>query len=189
MPDARATFATLLMLVLGVSAPAMISTDSAAAVPPQPKPIPTRWEFDIRVVQPMEVAIVDSPRTGPKPYFFLTYQVTNYSDRDRPLAPFWELATDSGEVRRSGHGVPPEVTRTLLERAHPLAEDQLAVIGTLNRGLENSRFGIVIWPAEDLDADEVNVFAAGFSGENTVYETVDPETGDLIRHILRKTKM
>jgi len=48
---------------------------------------------------------------------------------------------------------------------------------------------VVIWPATDLDVDEMMVFVANLSGESTVYWTKDRETGQRKRTVLRKTLM
>ncbi|MEM1184536.1 MAG: hypothetical protein AAGI53_05990 [Planctomycetota bacterium] len=176
-----------LFALVSLVAATMLSAPLVAA--PEPEPVPIRWEFDFRE-GPLRSMTVDVPGVGPRKYFYFTYQVTNFSDQDRMLAPSFDLVTDEGEVLRSGRGVPGVVTQTVLDRlSDPLIEDQLGIVSTLNQGLEHSRFGVVIWPVTDLDIDEVTVFAAGFSGENKPYFTVDPQTGERVRHLLRKTRM
>ena len=160
-----------------------------ALAAPEPEPVPIRWEFDFRE-GPLRLATVNVPGVGPRKYFYFTYRVTNFSGQDRMLAPSFEMVTSEGELLRAGRGVPSAVTQELLDRLdNPLLFDQLRIVSTLNQGLEHSRFGLVIWPATDLDVDEVTLFATGFSGENTPYFTEDPETGERVRHLLRKTKM
>jgi len=162
----------------------------AAAQAPQPSPVPVRWEFDLEIEHHLGIEVVESPGEGARPYFYLTYRVTNFTDQDRLLAPLWELVTEEGDVLRSGRGVPSAVTETLMERmGNPLLIDQFSMVSTQLRGIENTRFGLVVWPANDLDTDTVTVFATGFSGENTAYFTTDPETGERVRHLLRKTRM
>ncbi|MEM7754649.1 MAG: hypothetical protein AAF297_03325 [Planctomycetota bacterium] len=166
-----------------------VTLEPAARAAPEPEPVPVRWEFDFRE-GPLRLATVEVPGVGPRKYFYFTYRVANFSGQDRMLAPSFDLVTDEGEVLRGGRGVPGFVTQELLARLqNPLLLDQLRIVSTLNQGLEHSRFGLVIWPATDLDIDEVTLFATGFSGENTPYFTTDPETGERIRHLLRKTRM
>jgi len=83
------------------------------------------------------------------------------------------------------------VTRDLLSRYdNPLLLDQLSILGRLLQGPENAKEGIVVWPADDLDIDEITVFAAGFSGEFRSYEVPDPENpGQTKRFVLRKTDL
>lgn len=165
-------------------------TSQAAAQAPEPAPVPIRWEFDLRIEQGLGIEMVETNNGGQLPYFFLTYRVTNFGDADRLLAPLWELVTDEGKVLRAGRDVPPEVTETLLERlGNPLLQDQFAMVSQQLRGIENTRFGLLVWPVEDLDTDSVTVFASGFSGESTPYFTSDPQTGEPVRHLLRKSRM
>jgi len=174
----------VLLGVLGVLEPGA----AAAARAPEPDPVPERWQLDLEVGQ-LRVTTVPT-REGPRPFFYLTYQVTNNSGEDLLFAPMWELATDDGEMRRSGLGVPRDVTRHLLARFdNPLLNDQLSMLGRLLQGRENAKQGLVIWPAEDLDVDTVQVFAAGFSGEFRSYMVPDPQNpGEMTRFVLRKTR-
>lgn len=179
-----ALFALALACIAGLWAPA------AQAAAPEPAPIPNRWQFDLRVVDHLRIAVADHPEDGPTPYFFLVYRAANFTNADRLLAPSWDLKTDSGEVLRAGRGVPPEVTAELIGRVgRPLVKDQLSLVGPLKQGAENAEFGIVVWPVTELDIDEVSVFGSGFSGESTTYETTDPETGETVEHVLRKSRM
>lgn len=168
---------------------ALFAVPVPAVSAPEPEPVPVRWEFDFRE-GPLRMAVVDVPGVGPRKYFYLTYRVVNFSGEDRMLAPSFDLVSSEGEVLRSGRNVPTVVTQEIMRRiGNPLLRDQLSVVSTLNQGIEHARFGLVIWPASDLDIDEVSVFASGFSGENAPYTTVDPETGEVVRHLLRKTRM
>lgn len=165
-------------------------TAPARAQAPQPSPVPVRWEFDLEIEHHLGIEVVETLGEGRRPYFYLTYRVTNFTESDRLLAPLWELVTEEGDVLRSGRGVPISVTETLMRRlGNPLLRDQFSMVSTQLQGIENTRFGLVVWPANDLDTDTVTVFATGFSGENTAYFTTDPSTGERVRHLLRKTRM
>ncbi|MAY75990.1 MAG: hypothetical protein CMJ31_14980 [Phycisphaerae bacterium] len=172
-----------------VAALAVVAVAVSVSAAPEPEPFPTRWEFDM-VPGDLRFTVVEGENGEPTPVFYLTYAVTNYSSRDRIFAPSFELLTDQGQLLRAGRGVVPEVTRSLLERLDdPFLEDQFSIVDTLRQGRENTRFGLVVWPATDLDIDEITIFAAGFSGESTTYFTNDPESGRRNRHILRKTRV
>ncbi|HBS28495.1 MAG TPA: hypothetical protein DEB06_03365 [Phycisphaerales bacterium] len=151
---------------------------------PEPEPIPRRWQLTL---EPGDLRVTTIETAGvPRAYFFLTYKVTNSTGEDRFFAPWFELATDQGTVIRSGRGVPPEVTERIRESfRNPLLLDEVSVQGLLLQGDENAREGIVVWPADDLAADEVSVFAIGFSGETKA--AVRPDNGETV--ILRKTLM
>jgi hypothetical protein len=146
--------------------------------------VPKRWELDLRP-GPLRIATVETEE-GPRAYFYFTYTVVNNSGRDLLLAPSFELSTETGVILRSGRSVPTGVTRALLERLdNPFLQDEVSIIGTIQQGEEFAREGLVIWPAEDLKADEVVIFAEGFSGETRVIQR--PDNGEEV--VLRKTMM
>jgi hypothetical protein len=162
---------------------AVLSVTVGAA--PEPDPVAKRWQLDLEV-GPLRVTNVQTDE-GLMPYFYLTYKVTNNAGEDLLFAPAWDLANDEGEIIRSGQGVPHDVTRALIARhANPLLESQLDILGRLLQGRENAREGIVIWPANYLDVNELNIYAAGFSGEFDMY-LVDQPDGTSKRYVLRKT--
>lgn len=161
---------------------------SLAAVP-EPRPVPVRWEFDFRP-DPLRFVQMDVEGEGPVWFAFMTYRVENHSGQDRILAPMFELATDEGAVVRSGRGVPAEVTQRVMAMLDdPLLQDQLNIVSTLLQGVENTRRGVVVWRLPSRRMDELTVFASGFSGESEAFYTEDPETGERVRHVLRKTRM
>ena len=156
----------------------------SAEAAPQPDPVPTRWEFRIEPGE-LRVGAVETEE-GSRAFYYLTYTVTNEGQRSQYLAPLFELATDEGEVIRSGRDVPPEAVTALLTRIdNPLLLDEVAIQGPLPTGRVNARQGLVVWAAGDLDPDEVRVFAAGFSGETKT--VLRPDNGE--RVVLRKSLM
>ncbi len=174
---------------LAISVVALGATLVAPGAAPEPAPIPTAWEFEFDA-GPLRLAYVDVPGVGSRPYFYLTYTVTNYWSADLLYAPDFYLKTDEGEILRSGENIPPVVTAEMLDRlGNPLISDQISILGNVLEGPENARSGVVIWPATDLDVDEIMVFAANLSGESTVYWTKDRESGQRRRSVLRKTLM
>jgi len=157
--------------------------------PPEPDPLPKRWQLDIDV-GPLRVAQISVEGQEPQVYYYMTYRVTNNSGQDLQFAPIFELGTDEGELLRAGRDVPRAVRLELLDRlGNPLIEDQIAILGTLLQGKENAKDGLVVWPVGDMDIDEVSVYAAGFSGETARIELPDPETGEKREIVLRKTYM
>lgn len=157
--------------------------------PPEPDPLPQRWQLDLEV-GPMRIATLDVAELGPQPFFYLTYRVTNNSGEDLQFAPSFDLGNEDGDVVRGGVDVPREVRQKLLALLdNPLLEDQIEIIGPLLQGRENAKDGLVIWPAVDLDADELVLYASGFSGETQVVSFTDPETDEVTEITFRKTYM
>lgn len=154
-----------------------------AGMAPEPDPVPRRWQLDIEVGA-LRIASVDVPNVGPRNYFYLTYKVVNNTGEDLLFAPGFELATDEGELLRSGRDVPVDVTREIMGRLdNSLIEDQISIIGQILQGEEHAKEGLVVWPANDLTIDEIRVYATGFSGETKV--VVAPMSKRQI--VLRKT--
>ncbi|MCC6678049.1 MAG: hypothetical protein IT436_12985 [Phycisphaerales bacterium] len=162
---------------------------SAPARPPEPDPVPRRWQMEVQP-GPLRFATIDVPGKSERSYFYMTYKVTNASGNDLLLAPAFDLANDRGVVVRSGRDVPAEVTRALLAQLdNPFLEDQIGILGILQQGPENAKEGLVVWPAQDIKGEEVAVYASGFSGESRNVESPDPRTGEMKRYNLRKTLM
>lgn len=158
-------------------------------LPPEPSPVPVRWELDVDV-GPLRVASVDVPGQGPMLYYYLTYTVTNNTEEPVLFAPSFELSTDAGGTVVAGQGVPAAVTRELLDRlANPLLLDQVDMIGLLRRGEAHAREGLVVWPARNVEADEVRIYMAGFSGETARIRVIDRKSGTPRDVVLRKTLM
>ncbi len=167
-----------LVLVLSVA----VLTGASA---PEPDPVSKRWQLDLQP-GPLRITTMSVGTTGPRAYFYFTYVVTNNSGQDLLFAPAFELANDEGDVLRSGRQVPLEVTRALISaQDNSFLQDQISIIGQLLQGRENARDGIAIWPANDLNADDVTIYAAGFSGETATVE--GPATKQ--KAVLRKTLM
>jgi len=165
----------------------LFGAGSSAIAAPEPSPVATTWEFTFDL-GPLRLAWVETDQ-GNKPYFFLTYNITNFSGADLLFAPDVSLMTDNISVLKSGRNVPTAVTNAILEELdNPLVESQIDIVSTVLQGPEHARDGVLIWPAEQLDVDEVSIFFAGLSGEFESY-VVGRETDNPRRYTLRKTLM
>ncbi|KAA0217425.1 MAG: hypothetical protein DYG94_00600 [Leptolyngbya sp. PLA3] len=167
----------------------VMPTGLMGAWAPEPDPVPTRWELNFEP-GPLRVIRLHARGSGPRDYFYMTYRVTNYSGNDLIFAPSFDLVTQEGAIRRSGRDVPAEVTAEILSMLrNPLLEDQISILGNILQGIENAKDGLVIWPADDLETDSIEVYVAGLSGENKPYVVLDAQTGRNKRVMLRKTLM
>jgi len=179
------------ILGFALVAAACVASHSVAptfATPPEPDPVPRRWQLDF-VPGPLRIAQVEVAGQ-PQLYFYMTYKVTNGSAEDLLFAPSFELANDQGGLIRSGREVPAAVTQKLLDLlGNPLLQDQIGILGVLLQGDANAKEGLIVWPAQSLAADEISIYAAGFSGENRPIEVQDPVTKEAKKVLLRKTMM
>jgi hypothetical protein len=182
------TSRTIGALTLGLIALCTLSIPtSARAAAPEPSPVSIAWEFTFDA-GPLRLAYVEH-NGETRPYFYLTFRVTNFTDQDLLLAPDVTLVSDGVETYRSGRDIPAGVTEEILRRLdNPLIESQIDIVSTVLSGKEHARDGVVIWPAQDLDADEITVYFSGLSGEFESY-VVGRDTANPQRYTLRKTLM
>ena len=165
-PACALLLTTAMAVVIGMSAA------SASSPAPAPAPAPASaasldWQLDFA---PGDLRLYVDPVDGRR-YWYFTYTVTNRTERDLVFAPRIELFMDSGEVLRSGRGVPSRVMGQLQKLlGNPLLEDQNRIIGDLRVGNENARTGIAVWPAEDQNITEVTLFFQGLSSDRKVVE-------------------
>lgn len=186
--DAHSKIGTRLAGLAAIILACILPATLAPAIP-EPQPVPTRWEFEFRP-EPLRLVQLEVEGEGPVWFGFMSYRVANNSGQDRMLAPLFELATDKGHLVRSGRGVAPEITQKIMDMLDdPLLQDQLAIVSTLLQGSENVRRGLAIFRIPDITADELKIFAAGFSGESEPFFVTDPETGERVRKVLRKSRM
>jgi hypothetical protein len=177
-----------ILAVLCISMPVavfLIASPTSSAAAPSPDPVSRRWQLDIKP-GPLRLKILNVDGVGMRAFFYFTYFVQNNTGKDLLFAPSFELATEDGKLVRSGRGVPSAVTKTLLTQLrNPFLLDQIGAVGLLLQGEENAREGLIVWQADNLEVDEVTIFASGFSGETTTYNR--PDTGEPV--LLRKTLM
>jgi hypothetical protein len=162
--------ATAMAVVTGMTAASASSPAPAAATSAS-----LDWQLDFA---PGDLRLYIDPVDGRR-YWYFTYTVTNQTERDLVFAPRIELFMDSGEVLRSGRGVPSRVIGQLKKLLkNPLLEDQNRIIGDLRVGKENARTGIAVWPAEDQDITEVTLFFQGLSSDRKVVK--HPKTNQAV---------
>lgn len=166
----------------------VVGVVSTLGLGPEPDPIPKKWELTIEP-GPLRYASVDVGE-GAKGYFYFTYKVTNTSGSDMLFTPSFDLATDKGDVVRSGRDVPAAVTKSLQDRLkNKSLEDQISIVGMLLQGEGNAKEGLVIWPAPTLHFAALELYGAGFSGETKSVDIVDAKTNKPAKVTLRKTLM
>lgn len=168
---------------LAAMAGSILAVGVMAGLAPEPEAVARRWELQVDVGD-MRMVSMDVPSIGPRKYFYMTYRVTNNSGQDVLFAPAFDLGNGEGQVTRSGRDVPQSVVASILSSTQNIfAQDQISIIGELRQGTENAKDGVVIWPVEDLNPNDITVYAAGFSGET---KTVTGPSGK-DSFVLRKT--
>jgi hypothetical protein len=110
-------------------------------------------------------------------YWLLVYEVTNETDEDHRWTPQFDLVTDRGEIIRDYENVPRRVQLNILDIfGDSLMKSQSDASGPLLQGEENAIRSVAIWKAGREDVREVQIFAAGVSGDTV--EVTHPITGE-----------
>ena len=174
-------------LALAVVGALSLLVPGTAVAGPEPAPVPKRWQLDV-AFSPLNLTTVEVPDAGRRAYFYLTYKVTNNTGDDLLFAPSFHMTTGSGRTYRSGRDVPVAVTREIMERLeNPFLVDEISITDTLLQGKQNSKEGLVIWPAYELKAEQLTIYGAGFSGETATIEVPKAGTREPTKFVLRKT--
>ncbi len=165
---------------IAAAALAVVAAAGTAMAYPRPAPGAPRWEL---VFEPGDLRLYVDP-VADQAFWYLTYEVTNRTGRERVWAPSFVLFTDAGEIVASGRGVSTRVATDIHELlGNELLENQNEIIGEIFHGREHAKEGLVIWRADELHVTEVSVFVAGISGETATIN--NPITGEIV--VLRKT--
>src|SRR5882724_10293577 len=98
MPSPRSLF-----LLLAVPLLSMLWASSAPAADPSsgfpsPSPYPISWELKFKHSLPKRI-VVDVPGyPTPQAYWYMSYTVTNHTDREQDFLPLFELLGDNGQL-------------------------------------------------------------------------------------------
>lgn len=168
------------LVAIACTAAAFLPAARTFAQHPTPSAVPLRWEL---AFEPGPLRTYVDPVEGTA-YWYMPYVVTNLTGQDQTWAPEFVLFADTGEILRSGEGVPSRVEERLRELlGNPLLETQNEIIGDIRQGREHARDGLAVWPLRRTRLTEFSVFIGGISGETA--RIVNPVTGAPV--ILRKS--
>lgn len=173
-------------LVLAAAALTFVVSGGLA---PEPSAVAKRWQLQVEF-GPLRVYST-STDSGPRTFFYQTYKAVNRTGQDVIFAPSFDLVDSEGTITRSGRSVPDSVTKALINRlGNPLMQDQISIMGTILQGEENAKEGVVVWACENFRPGQINVYAAGFSGETAMVKVpgLKDEKGKDVFITLRKTR-
>jgi len=148
-------------------------------VVPKPNPYPISWELDFKHGMPKRV-VVDTPDSSvPQAYWYLTYHVTNHTDREQNFLPQFDLLADNGQVTRADVNLPKRVFDIIQAREHnkylvPITK----AMGTLRIGDAEAVDSVAIWPEPEPRMGKFSIFVTGLSGEAV---TLKPTDGKLVK--------
>lgn len=147
---------------------------------PKPALYPTSWELDFQSGMPQRV-VIDLPGRGPQAFWYISYTVTNNTDREQLFLPRFEMLANDGSVIRSDRAVPAVVFDTIKQREKKqFLEPFHQIAGTLRIGEDQARDGVAIWPEPPGKMGRFSIFVEGLSGETATVRLGDRDV------ILRK---
>jgi hypothetical protein len=169
--------ASLAAMIVGV-VPALLKAEY-----PKPSPYPKTWELKFEHGTPKRVVVQPEHGNVPKAYWYMTYSVTNETDKEQLFLPAFELLTEDGRVIRNDINIPHSVFEAVKKREGVRFLEPAALIGgELRIGPDQAKDGVAIWPEPAAEMGTFSVFVSGLSGEIATVKGADGK--DVI---LRKT--
>lgn len=153
-------------LSLGFMAVVMVAATIVLADYPKPSPYPIAWElkFDYGTPRRLVIDVPGSPVA--QAYWYLTYTVTNNTDREQTFMPIFELLTEDGSVIRSDKNIPARVFETIkTQEKIKFLEPYPQIAGEIRLGEDQARDGVAIWPEPRSEMGHFSIFVGGLSGE------------------------
>src|SRR6476620_346843 len=136
---------------------------------PKPSLYPISWELKFEHKMPKRI-VVDVPgSSAPSAYWYMTYGVTNNTDKEQLFLPYFEMLTRSGKVIRSDNGVPARVFDAIKQRENNrYLQPGPKVAGELRVGEDQAKEGVAIWPEPEPRMGTFSIFVGSLSGESVM---------------------
>ena len=158
-----------LTLLAGRAAPVARAADF-----PEPSSYPIAWQLDFTHGMPKRIVVAVPTSPIPQAYWYMTYQVTNNTDREEPFLPSFDLLADDGRVVKSNVDIPQSVFDAIKgHERNKYLEPITAIVGTVRIGPAEARDGVAIWPEPLKRMGHFSVFVTGLSGEADIMKMMD----------------
>jgi hypothetical protein len=151
------------------------------AAAPEAKPYPTpniyplSWSLKFQHSIPQRIVMPAVGQASPKAFWYITYTVTNKTDREQMWLPTFEFMTEEGKVIQSdGKTIPGKVFEAIKEREKKtFLEPANKVSGTLRIGDAEAKESAAIWEEPEAELGHFSIFVSGLSGEVRQFKKVD----------------
>ena len=173
---------SLAVALLAAAIPASLPLVSAVtAAEPNAKPYPTpliysnSWSLKFEHSLPKRIVVQLPGEKLPKAYWYITYTVTNKTDREQMWLPTFEFLTEEGKViQADGKTIPGKVFDTIKEQEkNQFLEPATKVAGTLRVGDAEAKESAAIWEEPEAELGHFSIFVSGLSGEVRQFKKVD----------------
>ena len=173
------------LFIVAIAVLAAMSATARAAVEqfPKPSPYPKSWELKFEHSMPKRVVVQAENSNVPKAYWYVTYTVTNETDKERLFIPHFDMVTKDGQVVRSDKNIPKKVFDIIKRNeGNEFLTSHALVGGELRLGQDEAKDGVAIWEEPTPEMGNFTVFISGASGETATVKGPDEKPV-----ILRKT--
>ena len=141
---------------------------------PEPSSYPLSWQLDFTHSLPKRVVVEVPGQNTPVAYWYITYTVTNNSDREQTFLPGFDLLADDGRVIKGNFNIPQETFNSIRARErNKRLEPDTSITGKLRLGPAEARDGVAIWPEPMARMGHFSIFVSGLSGEAVTMKYVD----------------
>ena len=138
----------------------------AATEFPKPSPYPITWELKFEHAIPKRIVVETPGSKLPIAYWYLTYTVTNKTDKEQVFLPYFEMVTRTGKVIRSDNNIAQKVFDEIKRReANQFLQPFTKIGGELRLGEDEARDGVAIWAEPDPRMGNFSIFVGDLSGE------------------------
>ncbi len=128
----------------------------------------TAWQLDFKFHDPQRITLRLPGDAHSTTFWYMLYEVTNNTGRDRGFYPSFRLVTDTLQVVEGGADISPTVYDALAARhkdEFPFLAPPASVTGLLLQGEENARASVAVFRMFDKAANRFTIYASGLSGE------------------------
>ncbi len=153
-------FLAIALVLLGFSS-ALLGADY-----PIPSPYPKSWELKFEHGIPRRIVVEVSGTSVPQAYWYMTYTVTNNTDKEQMFLPVFEMLSGDGKMVRSDKNIPAKVFDAVkAQEKKPFLQPFPTVTGQIRLGEDEARDGVAIWPEPSSRMGQFSIFVGGLSGE------------------------
>ncbi len=155
-------------LLCSLSLLALAAAANVVSAYPEPSKYPVSWELKFEYDTPRRMVVEIPGSNVPKAYWYMTYTVTNKTDKEQEFLPVFTMVTKDGKVVRSDKGVPKAVFDKIKARSgNKLLESPIKIAQTILVGDDEAKDGVAIWEEPEAEIGSFSIFVGGLAGEHT----------------------
>ncbi len=158
-----------------VSAGALIARPAIAAPDfPTPNAYPSSWELKFTHSTPKRIAVDVADSPTPKAYWYMTYTVTNDTDKEQHFYPQIDLLTTDGKVHSADQNIPKKVFDDIkVAERNKMLEEFTTINGPVRLGPAEARDAVAIWVETTPRMEHFSIFVTGLCGEHVIMKNVN----------------